>query len=199
MFERFTDRARKVVVLAQEVAREIPQPFITSEHILLGLMLEHDGIAARALRELGVEQADVHRKILESLGPEEKVPLSGHLPFTPESKKVLELSLREALQLGHNYIGTEHILLGVIRGCDRVEQYLPVTLAEVRNQIISILKGEQAPEPEIEVKVVDQAGHGLDSLNSDEIDLAVIKLLVGYHEAGTVSTKDAMDTIKKLL
>src|SRR5881394_3740067 len=104
MFERFTDRARRVVVLAQEEARMLNHNYIGTEHILLGLIHEGEGVAAKALESLGIS--------LEGVG--QQAP-SGHIPFTPRAKKVLELSLREALQLGHNYIGTEHILLGLIR------------------------------------------------------------------------------------
>src|SRR5215210_7659636 len=104
MFERFTDRARRVVVLAQEEARMLNHNYIGTEHILLGLIHEGEGVAAKALESLGIS--------LE--GVRQQAP-SGHIPFTPRAKKVLELSLREALQLGHNYIGTEHILLGLIR------------------------------------------------------------------------------------
>ena len=114
MFERFTDRARRVVVLAQEEARMLSHNYIGTEHILLGLIHEGDGIAAKALESLGVSLEAVRAQVEEIIGQGQQAP-SGHIPFTPRAKKVLELSLREALQLGHNYIGTEHILLGLIR------------------------------------------------------------------------------------
>src|SRR6516165_9405048 len=114
MFERFTDRARRVVVLAQEEARMLNHTYIGTEHILLGLICEGEGVAARALESLGISQAAVRRQVEEITGQDQQAP-SGPIPLTPRAKKVLELSLREALQLGHNYVGTEHILLGLIR------------------------------------------------------------------------------------
>jgi len=114
MFERFTDRARQSVVLAQEEARRLGQTYIGTEHLLMGLLRETYGIAAQALRGLGIGLSNVRAEVIEIIG-EGGEPPSGHIPFTPRSKKVLELSLREALQLGHNYIGTEHILLGLVR------------------------------------------------------------------------------------
>src|SRR5699024_7608868 len=114
MFERFTDRARRVVVLAQEEARMLNHSYIGTEHILLGLIHERDGVAAKALQTLDVYPGAVREQVREIIGHGQQGPY-GHIPFTPRAKKVLELSLREALQLGHNYIGTEHILLGLIR------------------------------------------------------------------------------------
>ena len=117
MFERFTDRARRVVVLAQEEARMLNHNYIGTEHILLGLIHEGEGVAAKALESLGISLEAVRQQVEEIIGQGQQAP-SGHIPFTPRAKKVLELSLREALQLGHNYIGTEHILLGLIREGD---------------------------------------------------------------------------------
>jgi ATP-dependent Clp protease ATP-binding subunit ClpA len=114
MFERFTDRARQTVVLAQEEARDLAHDFIGTEHLLLGLLRESEGTAAVALRLLGVELAGTRAAVAELIGRGTESP-AGNIPFTPRSKKVLELSLREALALGHNYIGTEHILLGLVR------------------------------------------------------------------------------------
>src|SRR5215213_8393920 len=114
MFERFTDRARRVVVLAQEEARLLNHSWIGTEHILLGLISERDGIGAKTLERLGISLEAVRTKVEAVIGEGGGAP-SGHIPFTPRSKKVLELSLREALALGHNYIGTEHILLGLLR------------------------------------------------------------------------------------
>src|ERR687897_191275 len=114
MFERFTDRARRVVVLAQEEARLLNHNYIGTEHILLGLIHEGEGVAAKALESLGISLEAVRAQVEEIIGQGQSAP-TGHIPFTPRAKKVLELSLREALQLGHNYIGTEHILLGLIR------------------------------------------------------------------------------------
>jgi ATP-dependent Clp protease ATP-binding subunit ClpC len=114
LFERFTDRARRVVVLAQEEARMLNHNYIGTEHILLGLIHEGEGVAAKALESLGISLEAVREQVEEIIGQGQQAP-TGHIPFTPRAKKVLELSLREALQLGHNYIGTEHILLGLIR------------------------------------------------------------------------------------
>ena len=108
MFERFTDRARRVVVLAQEEARMLNHSYIGTEHILLGLIHEGEGVAAKALESMDISLGAVREKVQEDIGQGQQNP-PGHIPFTPRAKKVLELSLREALQLGHNYIGTEHI------------------------------------------------------------------------------------------
>ena len=110
MFERFTDRARRVVVLAQEEARMLNHNYIGTEHLLLGLVHEGEGIAARALESLGITLNSVREQVQDIIGPGANAP-SGHIPFTPRAKKVLELSMREAIQLNHGYIGTEHILL----------------------------------------------------------------------------------------
>lgn len=113
MFERFTDRARRVVVLAQEEARMLNHNYIGTEHILLGLIHEGEGVAAKSLESLGISLEGVRSQVEEIIGQGQQAP-SGHIPFTPRAKKVLELSLREALQLGHNYIGTEHLLLALL-------------------------------------------------------------------------------------
>ncbi len=118
MFERFTDRARRRGVLAQEEARGLNHNYIGTEHILLGLIHEGEGVASKALESLGISLEAVRQQVEEIIGQGQQAP-SGHIPFTPRAKKVLELSLREALQLGHNYIGTEHILLGLIREGER--------------------------------------------------------------------------------
>ena len=135
MFERFTDRARRVVVLAQEEARLLNHNYIGTEHILLGLLNEGEGIAAQALESLDIDLASVREEVVKIIGQGQQSP-SGHIPFTPRAKKVLELSLREALQLGHNYIGTEHILLGLIREGEgvaaQVLQQLGAELQKVR-------------------------------------------------------------------
>jgi ATP-dependent Clp protease ATP-binding subunit ClpC len=144
MFERFTDRARRVVVLAQEEARLLNHNYIGTEHILLGLISEGEGVAAKALESLGVSLENVRRQVEEIIGTGSAAP-QGHIPFTPRAKKVLELSLREALQLGHNYIGTEHILLGLIREGEgvaaQVLQKLGADLGRVRQQVIQLLHG----------------------------------------------------------
>ena len=150
MFERFTDRARRVVVLAQEEARMLNHNYIGTEHILLGLIHEGEGVAAKALESLGISLDAVRQQVEEIIGQGQQAP-SGHIPFTPRAKKVLELSLREALQLGHNYIGTEHILLGLIREGEGVAAQVLVKLGadlnKVRQQVIQLLSGYQGKEP----------------------------------------------------
>ena len=150
MFERFTDRARRVVVLAQEEARMLNHNYIGTEHILLGLIHEGEGVAAKALESLGISLEAVRQQVEEIIGQGQQAP-SGHIPFTPRAKKVLELSLREALQLGHNYIGTEHILLGLIREGEGVAAQVLVKLGadlnKVRQQVIQLLNGYQSKEP----------------------------------------------------
>ena len=149
MFERFTDRARRVVVLAQEEARLLNHNYIGTEHILLGLIHEGEGVAARGLESLGINLEAVRNQVVEIIGQGSQAP-SGHIPFTPRAKKVLELSLREALQLGHNYIGTEHILLGLIREGEgvaaQVLQKLGAELHKVRQTVIQLLSGPQGEE-----------------------------------------------------
>jgi ATP-dependent Clp protease ATP-binding subunit ClpC len=148
LFERFTDRARRVVVLAQEEARLLNHNYIGTEHILLGLIHEGEGVAAKALESLGISLEAVRSQVEEIIGQGGSSP-SGHIPFTPRAKKVLELSLREALQLGHNYIGTEHILLGLIREGEGVAAQVLVKLgadlSRVRQQVIQLLSGYSGP------------------------------------------------------
>ena len=150
MFERFTDRARRVVVLAQEEARMLNHNYIGTEHILLGLIHEGEGVAAKALESLGISLEAVRSQVEEIIGQGQSAP-TGHIPFTPRAKKVLELSLREALQLGHNYIGTEHILLGLIREGEgvaaQVLQKLGADLNRVRQQVIKLLSDSKGVEP----------------------------------------------------
>src|SRR5690349_5814969 len=151
MFERFTDRARRVVVLAQEEARLLNHNYIGTEHILLGLIHEGEGVAAKALESLGISLEAVRSQVEEIIGQGGSSP-SGHIPFTPRAKKVLELSLREALQLGHNYIGTEHILLGLIREGEGVAAQVLVKLgadlSRVRQQVIQLLSGYSGSAPQ---------------------------------------------------
>jgi ATP-dependent Clp protease ATP-binding subunit ClpA len=151
MFERFTDRSRRVVVLAQEEARMLDHNYIGTEHILLGLIREGDGYAARTLESLGISLDAVRQQVEQIIGRGQQAP-SGHVPFTPRAKKVLELSLRESLQLGHNYIGTEHILLGLLREGDGVAAQVLVRLGadlnRVRQQVIQLVHGYQAQDVE---------------------------------------------------
>jgi ATP-dependent Clp protease ATP-binding subunit ClpC len=181
MFERFTDRARRVVVLAQEEARMLNHNYIGTEHILLGLIHEGEGVAAKALESLNISLEAVRQQVEEIIGQGQAAP-TGHIPFTPRAKKVLELSLREALQLGHNYIGTEHILLGLIREGEgvaaQVLQKLGADLNRVRQTVIQLLsgytggKGETTPGTPGEGQgqgsmVLDQFGRNLTALARD--------------------------------
>ena len=144
MFERFTDRARRVIVLAQEEARTLQHNYIGTEHLLLGLIREGEGVAAKALASKGVTLDDTRKQVEEMIGKGNAAP-NGHIPFTPHAKQVLELSLREALQLGHSYIGTEHILLGLIREGEGVGTQvlikMDVDLGELRSATIDMIHG----------------------------------------------------------
>jgi ATP-dependent Clp protease ATP-binding subunit ClpC len=146
MLDRFTDRARRVVKLAEEEARMLNHNYIGTEHILLGLIHEGDGVAAKALESLGISLLAVRQQVEEIIGQGQQVP-SESIPFTPRAKKVLELSLRESKQLGHTYIGTEHILLGLIREGDGVAAQVLVKLGadlnRVRQQVIQLISGQQ--------------------------------------------------------
>ena len=146
MFERFTDRARRVVVLAQDEARSLNHNYIGTEHLLLGLITEGEGVAAKALESLDINKDAVRTAVIDIIGEGEK-PVEGHIPFTPRAKRVFELSLREALQLGHNYIGTEHLLLGLLKegegGASQVLIKLGADLGKVRQTVIELLSGYQ--------------------------------------------------------
>ena len=154
MFERFTDRARQTVVLAQEEARRLGHNYIGTEHLLLGLLREGEGVAAQAIGRMGISLADVRSDVVRIIGELSEAP-SGHIPFTPRSKKVLELSLREAMQLGHNYIGTEHILLGLAREGEGVAAQVLVARgadlkrvrATVLEELQNITPGSRASGP----------------------------------------------------
>ncbi|HLT96902.1 MAG TPA: ATP-dependent Clp protease ATP-binding subunit [Acidimicrobiia bacterium] len=163
MFERFTDRARRVVVLAQEEARLLNHNYIGTEHILLGLLNEGEGIAAKAMESLGIGLDSVRDEVVKIIGPGQQAP-TGHIPFTPRAKKVLELSLREALQLGHNYIGTEHLLLGLIREGEgvaaQVLQQLGAELQKVRQSVIQLLSGPGSSEEQPSGASGSPAGSG---------------------------------------
>src|SRR6056300_197764 len=180
MLERFTDRARRVVVLAQEEARRLNHNYIGTEHILLGLIQEGEGHAAKALEELSINIDSVRSEVVEIIGEGQQAP-SGHIPFTPRAKKVLELSLREALQLGHSYIGTEHLLLGLIREGEGVAAQVLTKLGadtnKVRQQVIQLLSGyqgkeavsvggESAPQPKGS-QILDQYGRNLTHAAAD--------------------------------
>ena len=150
MFERFTDRARRVIVLAQEEARNLKHNYLGTEHILLGLIREGEGVAAKALEALGITLEDVRDQVIDIIG-EGQEPPSGHIPFTPRAKKVIEYAMREGLQLGHSYIGTEHLLLGLTREPDGVAAQVLIKLGadlpRVRNQVNQLISGFQGKEP----------------------------------------------------
>ena len=150
MFERFTDRARRVVVLAQEEARMLNHEYVGTEHILLGLVREGGGVAAQALESLGITEEAARQQVEEIVGLGQTGPQRGHLPFTPRAKKVLQLSLREAIALGHGYIGTEHILLGLVREGEGVAttalDSLGVAPNRVRQQVIQLASARRVQE-----------------------------------------------------
>ena len=180
MFERYSDRARRVIVLAQEEARMLNHNYIGTEHILLGLIHEGEGVAAKALESLGISLDAVRQQVEEIIGQGQQAP-SGHIPFTPRAKKVLELSLREAQQLGHNYIGTEHILLGLIREGSGVAAQVLVKLGadldRTRQQVVQLLRGYQGEDLTGEgIPLPDDALTQVDSLDRR---LAAIERWVG--------------------
>ncbi|MBA2512942.1 MAG: AAA family ATPase, partial [Solirubrobacterales bacterium] len=191
MFERFTERARQVVVLAQEEARTLKHNYIGTEHILLGLLREEEGLAARVLESLDITVERVRAQVVRIVGSGEEVT-SGQIPFTPRAKKVLELALREALSLGHNYIGTEHILLGLVRENEGVAARILLDFdadsEKIRNEVIRMLSGPggrrgqgsgqgsgsaasgsaaQGGEGKKSSKLLDQFGRNLTKLASD--------------------------------
>ena len=201
MFERFTDRARRVVVLAQDEARKLDHNYVGTEHILLGLLRDGEGVAVAALDALGVSLEETRAKVTEIIGRGSEQP-SGHIPFTPRAKKVLELSLREALELGTDYIGTEHILLGLIREREGVAAQVLVDLGagldQTREKVLELireggLEGESAAELEArltrigpEVRVVgspEQMAEIIDRLRSIDRRLAAVERHLGTGKA----------------
>jgi ATP-dependent Clp protease ATP-binding subunit ClpC len=149
VFERFTERAKQVVVLAQDEARALKHNYIGTEHILLGLLREEEGLAARVLESLDITVEEVRAQVKRLVGQGDEEIVTGQIPFTPRAKKVLELALREALSLGHNYIGTEHVLLGVVREnqgvAARILLDFDVDAETIRNEIIRMLPGYGGP------------------------------------------------------
>jgi ATP-dependent Clp protease ATP-binding subunit ClpA len=183
MFERFTDPARRVVVLAQEEARMLNHAHIGTEHLLLGLVHEGQGIAARALEALGISLEAVRREVEEIIGRGEEPP-SGHIPFTPRAKQVLELSLRESTQLGHQYIGTEHILLGLLREGEGVAAQVLVKMGtdlnRVRQKVMELLHGRSGERPPSGRRVsAGAAGYLPDMLDALDQRLEAIERWVG--------------------
>jgi len=151
VFERFTERARQVVVLAQDEARALKHNYIGTEHILLGLLRQEKGLAARVLESLGITVEEVRAHVARMIGQGDEVT-QGHIPFTPRAKKVLELSLREAKALQHGYIGTEHILLGIVRENEgvaaRILLHFDADAETIRSEVIRMLSGEEPPDQE---------------------------------------------------
>ena len=212
MFERFTDPARRVVVLAQEEARLLNHNYIGTEHILLGLIHEGEGVAARGLQSLGIRLDSVRSQVLEKTGKGHQSP-SGHIPFTPRAKKVLELSLREALQLGHNYIGTEHILLGLIREgggvAAQVLEEIGADLSEIRHSVLRLLSGGAGEDPPASGPVyarapVDSitlkglripARHGVTEEERAEGQTFVVDVMARLDVSAAARTDDLSDTL----
>jgi ATP-dependent Clp protease ATP-binding subunit ClpC len=192
MFERFTDRARRVVVLAQEEARILNHSYIGTEHLLLGLVHEGDGVAAKVLESLDISLEAVRQQVEQIVGRGKDAP-SGHIPFTPRAKKVLEFSLRESQQLGHDYIGTEHILLGLLREGDGVAAQVLVALGadlnRVRQQVIQVLHGRsgEGRQPGSATRFAvpaTQLNELISRLGAIDRRLAAIEVHLGIAEAG---------------
>lgn len=196
MFERFTDRARRVVVIAQEAARDLNHSYIGTEHLLLGLLREGGGVAAQALSDLSVLESDIEIVLKEMAGPVAASPI-GHIPFTPRVKKVIELSLREALQLGHNYIGTEHLLLAIIREGDGIAiQALAragTDPTQVRTQVIFRLSGYTAKPTVSEPLLPDPFGPSYDDAE-DLATLMISGVLAGEHD----KARPVLDALRRM-
>ena len=174
MFERLTEGARQVVVLSQEEARVLKHDYIDTEHILLGLLREGDGVAARVLGSLGITVERVRAKVVRIVGWGEEVK-SGLLSFTPAAKERLEVALREALSLGHNYIGTDHILLGLVRENEGVAARILLDLdgdsEKIRNEVIRVLSGASAPD-----RVTEEGRPSPETLSDEQLEAAIESL-----------------------
>jgi ATP-dependent Clp protease ATP-binding subunit ClpC len=169
MFERFTERARQVVVLAQDEARALKHNYIGTEHILLGLLREEEGLAARVLESLDITVEEVRAQVARIVGQGDEVT-TGQIPFTPRAKKVLELALREALSLGHKYIGTEHILLGLARENEGVAARILLAIdadaQKIQNEVIGLLSGTRGVEQVAVQSATEHAGRVQEMLGS---------------------------------
>jgi ATP-dependent Clp protease ATP-binding subunit ClpC len=184
LFERFTERARQVVVLAQDEARALKHNYIGTEHILLGLLREEEGLAARVLESLDITVEEVRAQVARIVGQGDEVT-TGMIPFTPRAKKVLELSLREALALGHNYIGTEHVLLGLAREGQGVAMRILLDFGadgdRIRREVMEFLSGVRG----IKQVATEQAIHHVDSVEDSLAPLPARAPLI--HWAGVVA------------
>ena len=196
MFERFTDRSRRVVVLAQEEARMLNHEYVGTEHILLGLIREDGGVAAQALGSLGITEEAARRQVEEIVGRGQTGPASGHLPFTPRGKKVLQLSLREAIALGHGYVGTEHILLGLIREDEgvatRVLNGLGADPSTIRQQVIRLVSARQIHEEPRTGRTGGRKRKQLSGLR-DQLDSVSWRLSVLEQRVGTTADLAQLD------
>jgi hypothetical protein len=196
MLERFTDRARRVVKLAEEEARRLDHNYIGTEHILLGLIREGEGVAAKALESLGISLDAVRQQVEEIIGRGQQAPFDV-IPFTPRSKKVLELSLRESQQLGHNYIGTEHILLGLVREGDGVAAQVLVKLGadlnRLRQQVIQLIAAQQAQPGRLPPREGVPATEVRARLDAIEGRLAAIEVLLAAVEQRVGIRPDTTD------
>ncbi len=187
MFERFTDRARRVVTLAQDQAREMDHAYVGTEHLLLGLLAEGGGVAFAALTRLNINLEDAQVAVKEMIGDGAGAP-SGHIPFTTRTKKVMEISLREALQLGHNYIGTEHLLLAIVREGEGVaaQVLMKVTdgrMHQVRQSIIGLLSGYAADaKPALTPPILPEQFRRPEDNAEDLAAVMISGLLAGEHE-----------------
>ena len=213
MFERFTERARNVMVLAQEEARHMRHDYIGTEHLLLGLLKEDEGVAARALRAVNVS-LDVAREQVQNIVGYGEEETGGQVPFTPRSKKILELSLKEALQIGHNYIGTEHILLGLVRDSEgvaaRTLSNLDVDADDVRREVVRMLGGGARPDPfdqvEAEMEAEEASGRRAERrmlfkgrINSIKVETAsmgafTVSLDYTYAKSNTADSSEVVET-----
>jgi len=188
MFERFTDRARRVIVLAQEEARQLNHNYVGTEHILLGLIREGDGVAAKALAAMRISQDEARREVEAIIGRGTEQP-SGHIPFTPRTQKVLQFSSREAERLGHSYVGTEHILLGLIREGHGVavqvlvRRGIDIDLDRVRQQVIQMLHGRPGDVPPTGGSAFDEGEKTIAARGTEQAaDGGEIRLLRGEIE-----------------
>jgi ATP-dependent Clp protease ATP-binding subunit ClpA len=200
VFERFTERARQVVVLAQDEAVALKHNYIGTEHILLGLLREEEGLAARVLESLDITVEEVRAQVTRVIGQGDQPPTTGQIPFTPRAKKVLELALREAMALGHNYIGTEHILLGVAREnqgvAARILLDFDVDAEKVRNEVMRMLGGRAVhprEDPELRAELERVREEKEEAIEAKEFEKAtslrdlerrLLRKLTGHAEFG---------------